>query len=123
MNICVFVQSVSSRTGQCKGYLPAGEDAGRGEEDDRYRVGGAQQAVAVEGGRDLSPELLAQRHSGSGGQLPAIGKHSVAEDGASRCIQGPAGAATCKFFRSPSFSSKQKPRLRFSPVVAAYCQN
>lgn len=74
-------------------HLPAGEDAGGGEEDDGYWVGGAQQAVAVEGGRDLPPELLAQRHPGAGGQLPAIRKHSAAKDGASRRIQGPVGGS------------------------------
>lgn len=74
-------------------HLPAGEDAGGGEEDDGYWVGGAQQAVAVEGCRDLPPELLAQRHPGAGGQLPAIRKHSAAKDGASRRIQGPVGGS------------------------------
>lgn len=79
--------------GQGGRHLPAGEDAGGGEEDDGYWVGGAQQAVAVEGGRDLPPELLAQRHPGAGGQLPAIRKHSEAKDGASRRIQGPVGGS------------------------------
>lgn len=31
-------------------HLPAGENAGRGEEDDGYWVGGTQQTVAIEGG-------------------------------------------------------------------------
>lgn len=56
------------------GGLPAGEDAGRGEEDDGYWVGGTQQPVAVEGHRDLLSQLLSQRHSRGRGQLPAIGK-------------------------------------------------
>lgn len=73
-------------------HLPAGEDAGGGEEDDGYWVGGTQQPVAVEGSRDLLSQLLAQRHPGGRGQLPAIRKHCAAEDGAPRGIQGPAGA-------------------------------
>lgn len=91
------------------GNLPAGEDAGGGEEDDGYWVGGAQQAVAVEGGRDLSPELLAQRHPGGGGQLPAIGKYSTAKDGASRRIQGPAGG-------SDTYVTARSPH-RFLPIA------
>lgn len=63
-------------------HLPAGQDAGGGEEDDGHRVGGAQQPVAVERRRDLLSQLLAQRHPGGGGQLPAIRKKSVAEGGA-----------------------------------------
>ena len=48
--------------------------------------------MAVEGRRDLLPQLLAQRHPGGRGQLPAIGTHRAAEDSAPRGIQGPAGA-------------------------------
>ncbi len=73
------------------GHLPAGEDAGGGEEDDGYWVGGTQQPVAVEGRRDLLSQLLTQRHLGGRGQLPAIGKHCAAEDGEPRGIQGPGG--------------------------------
>lgn len=76
--------------------VPAGEDAGRGEEDDGHWVGGAQQSVAVEGRRDLLSQLLAQRHPGGRGQLPAIGKHWAAEDGAPRGIQGPVGGTETK---------------------------
>lgn len=72
-------------------HLPAGEDAGGGEEDDGDRVGGTQQPVAVEGRRDLLSQLLAQRHSWWRGQLPAIGKHCATDDGAPRGIQGPGG--------------------------------
>lgn len=72
--------------------LPAGEDAGGGEEDDRDRVGGTQQPVAVERRRDLLAQLLAQRHPGGGGQLPAIGGvKSAAEGRAPRDIRRPAG--------------------------------
>lgn len=49
--------------------------------------------MAVKGSRDLLSQLLAQRHPGGRGQLPAIGKHCAAEDGASRGIQGPAGGS------------------------------
>lgn len=72
-------------------HLPAGEDAGGGEEDDGYWVGGTQQPVAVESRRDLVPQLLAQRHPGGRGQLPAIGQACAAVDGAPRGIQGPGG--------------------------------
>lgn len=47
--------------------------------------------MAVEGHRDLLSQLLAQRHPCGRGQLPAIGKHCAAEDGAPRGIQGPTG--------------------------------
>ena len=47
--------------------------------------------MAVEGRRDLLSQLLAQRHPGGRGQLPAIGKHWVAEGVAPRGIQGPGG--------------------------------
>lgn len=74
-------------------HLPAGEDADGGEEDDGYWVGGTQQPVAVKGRRDLLSQLLAQRHPGGRGQLPAIGENGAAEDGAPRGIQGPEGAS------------------------------
>lgn len=74
-------------------YLPAGEDAGRGEEDDGYWIGGTQQPVAVEGRRNLLSQLLAQRHLGGLGQLPAIGKNWAAEDSSPRGIQGPTSAS------------------------------
>lgn len=76
--------------------LPAGEDAGGGEEDDWYRVGGTQQPVAVERRRDLLSQLLAQRHPGGGGQLPAIGMKSAAEGRAPRDIRRPAGTERAK---------------------------
>lgn len=74
-------------------YLPAGEDAGRGEEDDGYWIGGTQQPVAVEGRWNLLSQLLAQRHLGGLGQLPAIGKNWAAEDSSPRGIQGPTSAS------------------------------
>lgn len=81
-------------------HLPAGEDAGGGEEDDGYWVRGTQQPVAVKGRRDLLSQLLAQRHPGGRGQLPAIGKHCAAEDVAPRGIQGPKGASEIKVYQS-----------------------
>lgn len=81
-------------------YLPASEDAGRGEEDDGYRVGGAQQPMAVEGCRDLLSQLLTQRHLGGRGQLPAIGKYWAAEDGALRGIQGPGSVTKVYYIRN-----------------------
>lgn len=70
-------------------HSPAGEDAGGGEEDDGYWVGGTQQPVAVKSRRDPLSQPLTQRHPGGRGQLPAIGMNWPAEDGASRSIQGP----------------------------------
>lgn len=49
--------------------------------------------MAVEGRRDLLPQLLTQRHPCGRGQLPAIGKYWAAEDKAPWGIQGPAGGA------------------------------
>lgn len=73
------------------GHLPAGQDAGGGEEDDGHRVGGAQEPMAVERRRDLLSQLLAQRHPGGGAQLPAMRKESAAEGGAPRGIRRPGG--------------------------------
>lgn len=91
--LCAFqLEPVSEfLTLMCVKDVPAGEDAGRGEQDDGHWVGGTQQPVAVEGRRDLLSQLLAQRHPGGRGQLPAIGKHGAAQDVAPRGIQGPAG--------------------------------
>jgi len=96
MVICIRRHDPSGRTE----HLPAGEDAGGGEEDDGHWVGGAQQPVAVERRRDLLSQPLAQRHPGGRGQLPAIGKHCTAEDGAPRGIQGPAGEKRQHFLKN-----------------------
>lgn len=89
--VCLFVNILNHQTHDLD-HLPAGEDADGGEEDDGYWVGGTQQPVAVKGRRDLLSQLLAQRHPGGRGQLPAIGENGAAEDGAPRGIQGPEGA-------------------------------
>lgn len=81
------VQEVVTHVNAAFRHLPAGEDAGGGEEDDGYRVGGTQQPVAVERRRDLLSQLLAQRHPGGGGQLPAIRMKSAAEGRAPRGIR------------------------------------
>ena len=47
--------------------------------------------MAVESRRDLLSQPLAQRHPGGRGQLPAIGAHGAAEEGAPWGIQGPEG--------------------------------
>lgn len=49
--------------------------------------------MAVEGRRNLLSQLLAQRHLGGLGQLPAIGKNWAAEDSSPRGIQGPTSAS------------------------------
>lgn len=85
--------------------------------------------MAVEGGRDLPPELLPQRHPGGGGQLPAIGKHSAAKDGASRRIQGPAGGSEmhveARRKKANSFSSGRclsaKPSMDIKQTDLAQC--
>lgn len=45
---------------------PAGQDACGGKEDDGNWVGGAEQAVPVEGGRDVLAEPLSDRHHPGG---------------------------------------------------------
>lgn len=62
----VFRVSLEFREFRWSCDSPAGQDAGGGEEDDGNRVGGAQQTVPVEGGRDVLAEPLSDRHHPGG---------------------------------------------------------
>lgn len=65
--------------------------------------------MAVEGHRDLLSQLLAQRHPCGRGQLPAIGKHCAAEDGAPRGIQGPTGVTEIRILTIINFHAVALP--------------